>query len=120
MPKKIPAHPITKGTRPSLKDQLDAGAGEKKEFVLKLYVSGMMFRSTAAIKNVQWICNEYLFDRCDLEIIDIAKNPSQAREAQVIAAPTLVKTLPLPVRRMIGDMSNTEKVLSGLGIDNGA
>lgn len=86
-------------------------------FVLKLYISGSTPQSLTAIENIKTICEENLQGRYNLEIIDLYQNPDMAREANVIAAPTLVKQLPLPLRRIIGDMSNTERVLIGLNIE---
>jgi circadian clock protein KaiB len=97
-------------------NNLEISPGSRGKYVLKLYICGMTVRSTLAIENLQKICRDYLPDRCDLEIIDIFKNPAQARTAQVVAAPTLVKLLPLPVQRLIGSLSDTEKVLSGLDL----
>jgi len=76
----------------------------------------MTLRSKIAIENIRKICADYLPDRCDLEIVDIFKHPSQAKNAQIIAAPTLVKQFPLPMQRMVGDLSRTEKVLSALDL----
>lgn len=69
-----------------------------------------------AVYNLRKLCEEYLKDDYDLEVIDIYKNPDAAREAQIIAAPTLVKQLPQPLRRFIGDLSNTKKLLVALDI----
>jgi len=71
-------------------------------------------RSARAVKNLRAICDEYLAGRYDLEVIDIYQQPFLAKGEQIIAAPTLIKKLPLPVRRIIGDMSNRERVLVGL------
>jgi circadian clock protein KaiB len=83
-------------------------------YVLRLYVTGMTTRSALAVKNLRAICDEYLAGRYDLEVIDIYQQPLLAKGEQIIAAPTLIKKLPLPVRRIIGDMSNRERVLLGL------
>jgi len=83
-------------------------------YVLRLYVTGMTTRSARAVKNLRAICDEYLAGRYDLEVIDIYQQPLLAKGEQIIAAPTLIKKLPLPVRRIIGDMSNRERVLLGL------
>jgi circadian clock protein KaiB len=84
------------------------------EYVLRLYVSGQTPRSIQAIENMRRICAEYLSDRYSLEIIDIYQHPEACQQQQIIAAPTLIKVLPHPLRRIIGDLSNTEKVLVGL------
>lgn len=96
-----------------------ARAGEKargEKYILRLYVAGMTPRSVRAIKNVKKVCDELLAGRCDLEVIDIYQNPKLAKGEQIIAAPTLVKKLPLPLRRVIGDMSDTEKFLVGIDL----
>jgi len=85
-------------------------------YVLRLYVTGMTPRSTRAVENVRAICEAHLHGRYDLEVIDIYQQPSLARGEQILAAPTLIKKLPLPLRRVIGDLSSTEKVLLGLDI----
>jgi circadian clock protein KaiB len=85
-------------------------------FVLRLYVSGMTARSRRAIDNIRQLCEEHLAGRYDLEIIDIYQQPEMAKEGQVIAAPTLVKTLPLPLRRVIGDMGDPGRIMVVLGI----
>jgi circadian clock protein KaiB len=93
-----------------------ATAKKKKEYVLRLYVAGLTPRSRTAIENITNICEEYLQDRYDLEVIDVFKRPVLAREEQIIATPTLVKRLPIPLRRFIGDLSSKEKVLVGLDL----
>lgn len=89
---------------------------EKGVYVLRLYVSGMTPNSQRAIENVRKICTEYLESRYQLEIIDIYQQPIFAKEGQIVAAPTLVKELPPPLRKFIGDMSKTERILLGLDI----
>ena len=94
-----------------------AAAGKQTErYVLRLYVAGMTPRSTQAIQNIRKICEEHLEGRYDLEIIDLYQQPVLAEGEQIIAAPTLVKKLPLPLRRFIGDMSNTERILVGMDL----
>lgn len=83
-------------------------------FKLRLYVAGNSLRSTTAILNLKRICEYYLKDRYQLEVIDIHQQPELARADQVVATPTLVKLLPEPVRLLVGDLSKTERVLSGL------
>jgi circadian clock protein KaiB len=78
--------------------------------------SGMTPRSARAVKNLQEICDEYLEGRYDLEVVDIYQQPVLTKGEQIIAAPTLLKKLPLPMRRIIGDMSNKERVLLGLDL----
>jgi len=84
-------------------------------YALRLYVTGSTPRSLKAIYNLKRLCEEHLQDY-DLEIIDIYKNPDAARDAQIIAAPTLIKKLPAPLRRFVGDLSNKQKLLLGLDI----
>ena len=85
-------------------------------FVLQLYVSGMTPRSRRAISNLQKLCDDHLSDRYDLEIIDIYQQPGLAKGAQIIAAPTLVKKFPLPLRRVIGDLSDPGRILVVFGV----
>jgi circadian clock protein KaiB len=85
-------------------------------YVLRLYVTGQTPRSVLAIDNMRKICAEHLSERYTLEVIDIYLNPEACQEQQIIAAPTLIKVLPHPLRRIIGDLSNTEKVLVGLDL----
>lgn len=87
-----------------------------QEYVLRLYVTGTTPKSIIAIRNIRTICDEHLKGHCDLEVIDIYQQPVLAKGEQIIAAPTLLKKLPLPMRRFIGDMSNTERILLGLDL----
>jgi len=90
--------------------------GRKAEYLLRLYVTGTTARSMRAIQNVRRICEEHLKGLYDLEVVDIYKNLPLARGDQIIAAPTLIKRLPVPLRRLIGDMSDEQGVLVGLDI----
>jgi circadian clock protein KaiB len=92
------------------------GKPKKEKYVLRLYVTGMTPKSTRAISNIKKICEEHLNGRYDLQVIDIYQQPTLAKGEQIIAAPTLIKRLPLPLRKFIGDMSNTEKILLGLDL----
>lgn len=83
-------------------------------FILRLYVAGTTPNSQRAIENVRKFCEEHLIGHYELEIIDIYQQPTLAKEGQIVAAPTLVKILPLPLRKFTGDMSKTEKILLGL------
>ena len=85
-------------------------------YVLTLYVTATTPRSTKAIANIRKLCDEYLGGRYDLDIVDISRDPEMARADQLIAAPTLIKRLPLPLRRFIGDMSDTNRLKIGLDI----
>jgi circadian clock protein KaiB len=96
-------------------DQPISGSGNDR-YVLRLYVTGSTKRSCLAISNLKKICTEFLNGRYELEVIDLYKKPSLAKGEQIIAAPTLIKKLPLPFRRIIGDMSNKERVLLGLDL----
>jgi len=89
---------------------------EKAQYVLRLYVAGVTPRSAEAIHRVTAFCEENLAERYELEIIDIYQKPALARGEQIIAVPTLIKRLPLPLRRLIGDMQNEEKMLFGLDL----
>ncbi|HKW12991.1 MAG TPA: circadian clock KaiB family protein [Candidatus Krumholzibacteria bacterium] len=91
-------------------------ATRSDRYVLRLYVAGLSARSSTAIRNLRRICDEHLQDRCELEVIDIYAHPTLARGEQIIAAPTLIKQLPLPLRRLIGDMADTDRVLVGLDL----
>ena len=88
----------------------------KGHYLLRLYVAGMTLRSTEAFASIKALCEEHLQGRYDLEVIDIYQHPQLAVDGQVIAVPTLVKTLPAPVRRLVGDLSNRERVLFGLDL----
>ena len=91
-------------------------AARRAEYILRLYVTGSTPRSLKAISNLRRFCEEYLHGDYELQVIDIYKHPDAAREAQIIAAPTLVKRLPAPLRRFIGDLSNKQKLMTGLNI----
>ena len=91
-------------------------AHDKAHYVLKLYITGTTPLSTKAIVNIRKICEEHLHGRYDLEIVDISQHPTLAEGEQIIAAPTLIKKLPLPLRRFIGDLSQTERILLGLDL----
>lgn len=91
-------------------------AHQNARYVLRLYVAGLTPRSAAAIESVKRVCEEHLKNRYDLEIVDVYQEPTLARGEQIIAAPTLIKKLPLPLRRLIGDMADQKKVLVGLDL----
>lgn len=88
----------------------------KKHYVLLLYVTGSTPKSARAIQNIRKICEEHLGGRYELEVIDVYQQPGEARKEDIIATPTLVKRLPPPLRKFIGDLSNMEQVLIGLNI----
>jgi circadian clock protein KaiB len=91
---------------------------EPEQYVLRLYVSGMTPRSTGAFANLKSICDEYLSGRYVLEVIDIYQHPELAREAQIIAVPTLIKVLPQPLRVFVGNIIDRERLLTGLNISH--
>jgi len=93
-----------------------AAMRDQAKYILRLYVTGMTPKSTRAIANVQKICKEHLAGRYELKVIDIYQQPKLAKGEQIIAAPTLIKKLPLPLRRLIGDMSDTERFLVGIDL----
>ena len=94
-----------------------APSGEGSErYVLRLFIAGMTSRAGRAIESVCAMCEKHLPGRYDLEVIDIYQQPGLAKGEQIIATPTLIKKLPLPFRRIIGDMSNNERLLAGLDI----
>lgn len=88
----------------------------RESYLLRLYVTGTTPRSVRAIANIKKICEEHLTGKYDLEVIDLYQRPALAKGEQIIAAPTLIRQLPEPLRRIIGDMSDTERVLVGLDI----
>jgi circadian clock protein KaiB len=92
------------------------------DYVLRLFVAGTTTRSQNAITNVRKICDQYLAGRFDLQVIDIYTHPKETRDYQIVATPTLVKILPEPLRRIVGDLSDRERVLIGhnLGFTGGA
>ncbi len=94
-----------------------AQAATDGKFVLRLYVAGATSRSRRAILNINAICMEHLQGRYDLEVIDIHQKPAFAKDDQIVAAPTLIKRLPLPSRRIIGDLSDRENVLFALDLN---
>jgi circadian clock protein KaiB len=85
-------------------------------YVFRLYVSGNTPRSSLAITNIRQICERYLPERYDLEVVDVYQHPAEAKNGQVIAVPTLIKEFPLPAQRFVGDMSDTERIVIGLNL----
>ena len=90
--------------------------GPDERYILRLYVAGMTSRSARAVENVRTFCEKHLEGRYELQVIDVYQQPALAKSEQLIAAPTLIKKLPLPLRRLIGDMSNEDRVLVGLDL----
>ena len=97
-------------------EKLVAAPPPDERYVLRLYVTGMTPRSTEAFAAIKALCEERLKGRYDLEVIDIYQHPQLAIDEQIIAVPTLVKKLPAPLRRLVGDLSNKERVLLGLDL----
>jgi len=93
-----------------------ADESSEENYILKLYVAGFSPKSNRAIQNIKEICETHLKGRYELQVIDLYQNPTLAQGEQIIAVPTLVKKLPLPLRKIIGDMSNQEKLLVGLDL----
>jgi circadian clock protein KaiB len=96
-------------------EQADSDSRQAK-YLLRLYVSGSTSKSSRAVGNIKRVCEQHLKNRYDLEVIDIYQQAKLVRDEQIVAVPTLIKRLPLPLRRLIGDMSNQEKVLFGLDL----
>ena len=92
------------------------GGGGARQYVLRLYVAGVTPRSVRAIENVKGVCETHLKGRYTLQVIDIYQQPALAKGDQIIAVPTLLKKLPVPLRTLIGDLSNVERVLVGLDL----
>jgi circadian clock protein KaiB len=92
--------------------------GQHPKYKLRLFVTGASPNSAKAIANIKSICEEHLTGKYELEVIDIYQQPMLAREEDLIALPLLIKSHPLPLRKLIGDMSDTSRVLRGLGLDN--
>ena len=87
-----------------------------ESFVLRLYIAGQTPKCMRAFANLKRICEQYLTDRYQIEMIDLLKDPALARNDQILAVPTLVRRVPVPVRKIIGDLSNTQRVLAGLDV----
>src|SRR5262245_28553558 len=98
---------MTRATRPG---------GRRKPWILRLYIAGRTARATAALTNLERICEEHLSGQYEIEVIDLLKQPQLARGDQIVAVPTLVRRLPQPLKRIIGDLSDAERVLVGLDL----
>ena len=105
-------------TTEKFEQALKGKRAHRVDYILRLYVTGSTPRSLTAITNLKRLCEEYLPGAYDLQVIDIYKNPDAVREEQIIAAPTLIKQLPAPLRRFVGDLSNAQKLLIGMDIRN--
>jgi circadian clock protein KaiB len=104
--------------RPAVKAKPKTKKKEGSDYILRLYVAGMSVKSLNAIERIRKICQSHLKNHYILEIIDIYQNPIFAKNGQIIAAPTLIKELPLPLKKFIGDMSDTGKLLLGLDLES--
>lgn len=107
----LPAHETT-----SAFDKAIARERRREKYVLRLYVAGLGARSSRALANVRRICEAHLSGRYELEVIDLYKNPVLAKGEQIVAVPTLIKALPKPLRKFIGDMSDADRILVGLDL----
>lgn len=114
--KERPLKTKLRSTTEAFEEALKGGALRRAKYILRLYVTGSTAGSLRAVYNLKKICEEHFPDDYDLEVIDIYKNPMAARKEQIIATPTLVKSLPRPLRKFVGDLSNTERILVGLDI----
>jgi circadian clock protein KaiB len=97
-------------------EQMLAQPPGEATYLLRLYVSGLTPRSTEAIARLKTVCEEHLAGHYELEVIDIYQQPQRAKGEQIVATPTLIRKLPLPIRRLVGDLSNKERVLLGLDL----
>jgi circadian clock protein KaiB len=97
-------------------DRMTIPASAEPTYSLRLYVAGQTLKSTLALMNLKQICEEHLQERYEIEVIDLLENPQLARGDQILAIPTLVRRLPEPIKKIIGDLSNSERVLVGLDL----
>jgi circadian clock protein KaiB len=95
------------------------GTVRGERYVLRLFITGTTPRSALAITNIRALCEEYLAGRYDLEVVDIYQQPAAAAREQIIAAPTLVKKLPMPLKRLVGDLTDRARVIVGLNLADG-
>ena len=117
--KKPPEKTSPAGKRkPGLAGEMKQAASHSRQakYLLRLYVSGSTLKSSLAIENIKRVCEQHLKGRYELEVVDIFQQAKLARDEQIVAVPTLIKRLPLPLRRLVGDMSNLKKVLFGLDL----
>jgi circadian clock protein KaiB len=98
------------------KISLAAKRKRQPEYVLRLYVSRSTLKSERAVETIKQVCEQHLKGRYDLEVIDITRQANLARDEQIVAVPTLIKRLPLPLQRLVGDMSDLDEVLFGLDL----
>ncbi|HXU92436.1 MAG TPA: circadian clock KaiB family protein [Gallionella sp.] len=107
------------GTNDPVIPENNAGSSGPAEWELRLYVAGQTPRSIAALKNLKELCETHLKGRYRIEVVDLLVNPQLSREDEILAVPTLVRKLPEPIQKIIGDLSNTERVLVGLQLRPG-
>ena len=106
-----------RNTTQAFEDALNVGtAFNRAKYILRLYVIGSSTRSLRAVYNLKKICEENFPNDYELEVIDVCENPEMAREEEIVAVPMLVKKLPAPLQKFVGDLSNTQKILVGLDI----
>ena len=110
----MPTTPKTSNRNENAKEK--TGEQEGDTWILRLYVAGQTPNSLTAFDNLKQICEEHLEGRYRIEVIDLIRNPQLAKDHQIIAVPTLIRKLPTPVKKIIGNLSNTEKVLVGLDL----
>ncbi|HTU32274.1 MAG TPA: circadian clock KaiB family protein [Candidatus Acidoferrum sp.] len=96
------------------------GNGDEERWILRLYIAGQTPKSLAALSNLNAICEAKLKGQYKIEVIDLARQPELARENQIFAIPTLVRQMPVPIRKIIGDLSDKERVLVGLALEEAA
>ncbi len=113
--KALSPKPRTRRPKP-LAEEVRATGKAAEVWRLRLYVAGQTPKSLAAFANLKRICEQHLQGQYEIEVVDLLKNPQLAEGDQILALPTLVRKLPLPVRKIIGDLSNTERVLVGLDL----
>lgn len=102
---------------PPVATEGDAGQAKTSQWLLRLYIAGQSPKSLAALSNLHRICEDYLAGQFELEVIDLLETPERAERDKIIALPTLVRALPEPLRKIIGDLSDNEKTLVGLQLD---
>jgi circadian clock protein KaiB len=107
---------MKKPARKTPQRRLSPRSHKRTRYVLRLYITGATPRSSRAIANINKICQEHLKGQFELEVIDLYKDPALGKGEQIIASPTLIKKLPLPLRRFIGDLSDTERIIVGLDL----
>ncbi len=110
---------MTVTPKPQTQEAQEAKAKAKAEWELRLYVAGQTPRSLAALENLRKLCEEHLAGQYHIEVVDLLVNPQLSRDDQIVALPTLVRKLPRPLRKIIGDLSDTERVLVGLQLRPG-